>query len=380
MHYDFDTQIDRRHTGSLKWDKYADSDILPMWVADMDFKAAPEILDALKKRIDHGVFGYSNTPEGLNEIICARMKSRYGWHIQSDWILWVPGVVSALNITCDTFGRKNAPIVTTIPIYPPFLSAPTNTGHELRTVPMIKKNNRAGLDFDAIEKQFAGGASLFLLCSPHNPCGTVFDRDELETLIKLCRQYHVVLCSDEIHCDFILSQDVCHIPSASLSPEAQHQTVTLMAPSKTYNIPGLGCSFAIIPDPEKKKAFMNRMTGRIPHVNIMGLTAAKAAYEQCNPWLNQLIDYLRGNQARVMQAAGKMKGCSIDPFDATYLAWIDTRQTGINDPAVFFEKAGVGLSDGSDFGQKGFLRLNFGCPRSRLETGLDRMIQALEQI
>jgi len=377
MKYNFDDIIDRSATDSLKWEKYKNTDILPMWVADMDFKAPPAILETLHKRIEHGILGYTDIPERLNHIIQDKMKTLYDWKIDRDWLIWVPGVVCALNLVCRIFCGPEETIVTTTPIYPPFLAAPENSEKPLVTVPMIEANHRLTLDFETLEKEFKNNAGLFMLCSPYNPCGTVFTLDEINRLVTLCSDNDVIICSDEIHSDFVLDENKRHIPTASVSQTAEKRTITLMAPSKTYNIPGLGCSFAIIPDQQHRALFNRSLTGLIPHVNLLGLFAAKAAYTDCDDWLCQLIDYLKSNRDMVYNRVNKMKGCRVFPIESTYLAWIDVRGTGLTDPVAFFEQAGVGLSDGSYFGQKGFVRLNFGCPKSVLEKGLNRMEKAL---
>lgn len=379
MKYNFDEIIDRTATGSLKWGKYKDTDILPMWVADMDFKVPPAVLDTLKKSIEHGIFGYTLLPDGLDDIMIKRMETLYDWRIEKEWIIWLPGVVCGLNLACRTFCGPGKKIITTTPIYPPFLAAPSNSGKPLVTVPMIEINHRACLDFDTLEKEMKKDAGLFMFCSPYNPCGTVFTKEEINRLATLCSDNNVVICSDEIHCDLILAENKHHIPTASVSKAAEKQTITLMAPSKTYNIPGLACSFAIIPDEQLRGQFKHSVTGLIPAVNLLGLFAAESAYKDCDEWLSQLIAYLRKNRDMVQSRINKMKGCILNPVESTYLAWIDVRDTGLEDPVRFFEQAGVGLSDGSFFGKKGFVRLNFGCPRSLLEKGLDRMETALEK-
>ncbi len=375
MEYDFDRIVDRSGTASMKWQKYEKTDVLPMWVADMDFKTPPEIIQALKKRMSHEIFGYTLVPDKLSRIVADRMKKLYGWHVEPEWIIWLPGVVSGLNMACRAFGKK---IVTTTPIYPPFLSAPGNQNKEIITVPMKNENQRDTFDFNGIETAFRQGGGLFLLCSPYNPGGTLFNREELERLVSLCEEYNVILCSDEIHADFVLDPENSHIPTASISSGAADRTITLMAPSKTYNIPGLCASFAIVSDPDIREHFSKAGRGMMPAVNLLGLTAAQAAYEKCDEWLAQLITYLRSSRDLVVDRVNRMPGCSLNPIESTYLAWIDVRDTGLPDPAAFFEQAGVGLSDGRYFGRKGFVRLNFGCPRSVLEEGLKRMETALK--
>lgn len=378
MQYNFNDIIDRSGTHSMKWEKYRGTDILPMWVADMDFKAPPEVLTALAGVIDHGVLGYTNVPDDLNAVVIQRLAALYGWPVKPEWITWIPGVVSGLNTACNAIGNPDQAIVTTVPIYPPFLTVSPNCGKLLITVPMVRESGRAVLDYQGLEKAFQQNAALFLFCSPYNPCGTLFRHDEIEQLVDLCTRYDVAICSDEIHSDFVLDPGKQHIPTATVSREAASRTVTLMAPSKTYNIPGLGCSLAITPDPDLRKRFTHALNGIVPGVNLMGYAAAKAAYTLCDNWLAQLLAHLRANRDRVVERVNRMPGCRVDPLEATYLAWIDVRDTGLSDPVAFFEKGGVGLSDGKFFGQNGFVRLNFGCPAPILEEGLNRMEKALK--
>lgn len=381
MEYNFDEIINRTHTSSMKWEKYRGRDIIPMWVADMDFKAPQPVLDTLQQSIEHGIFGYTLIPDKLNEIIIDNLHTLYNWKVEKEWLIWTPGVVSALNVACAVCGTSIDKIVTTTPSYPPFLTAPSNHGKLIATVPMIEINQRATLDYHALEKEFkSNNTSLFMFCSPYNPCGSVFTKNEINQLVELCAKYDVVICSDEIHSDFVLDKDKRHIPTASVSQTAKKQTITLMAPSKTYNIPGLGCSFAVIPDEHLRNRFKANLKGVIPDVNLLGLFAAKAAYKECDEWLSQLITYLKKNRDMVQDRVNKMPGCKLNPIESTYLSWIDVRETGLEDPVLFFEQAGTGLSDGSFFGQKGFVRLNFGCPESVLEKGLKRMETALKKL
>ena len=382
MKYDFDQIIDRKNTNSLKWDKYKNSDILPMWVADMDFKCPPAIIEELHKRVDHSIFGYSIVPDKLYEVTIKHLKALYNWDVKKEWIMWFPGIVSGINACCKAFSlsdNNSSKIATTVPAYPPFLSAPENAGHRLVTSPLIEKNKRMTFDFPNLEKIFSeNDISLFILCNPYNPCGTVFTKQELTTLTKLCLQYKVIICSDEIHSDFVLDIDKKHIPTACISEDAAQNTLTFMAPSKTFNVPGLGCSFAIIKNQDLIKKLKTTSRGIVPDVNTLGITAAIAAYEKCEDWLSELISYLRGNRDYLEKEINQLPGLELNHIEATYLAWIDVRNGNIENPAKFFENAGVGLSCGSFFGQKGFVRLNFGCPKSRLEQALERMKTAIQ--
>jgi cysteine-S-conjugate beta-lyase len=267
--------------------------------------------------------------------------------------------------------------LTAVPVYPPFLTAPGHFRRNLVTVPLVLDRGRWRFDLEQLEQAVTPRTRLFLLCSPHNPVGRAFEPDELLGLAEICERHGIVICSDEIHCGLVLDRDKRHIPTAALSPEIATHTITLMAPSKTYNLPGLGCAFAVVSDPGLRRKFRAAMDGIVPHVNVMGLVAAEAAYRHGGEWLAALLDYLRQNRELVMERVNGMPGLVTTHVEATYLAWIDARGTGIDEPARFFEAAGVGLGNGEAFGGPGFLRLTFGCPRIILEEALDRMERAL---
>ncbi len=374
--FDFDRIIDRSGSGALKWDRYAGRDVLPLWVADMDFAAPPAVLAALEQRAAHGVFGYTHAPAELVEVILARLWQRHRWRVEAEALVWLPGLVVGLNVACRAVGEAGSEVLTMTPIYPPFLSAPKLSGRKLVTVPMVQQGAQWLIDFAALEAAVTPAACLLLLCSPQNPTGRVFTRDELERLADFCQRHDLVLCSDEIHGDLVLEPGCQHLPTASLDAGVAARTITLMAPSKTFNLPGLNCAFAIIPDDSLRRRFQRAMAGIVPYVNLFGYVGALAAYRDSGDWHEALLDYLRGNRALVMGALATMPGLSATCGEATYLTWIDARGTGLHDPAKFFEGAGVGLSDGAEFGAPGFLRLNFGCPRSLLEQGLERMARA----
>ena len=378
--FDFDEVIDRRSTSSAKWDKYAGKDILPLWVADMDFRSPPAVVDALKQRADHGVFGYSQPPMELTREVARMLASRYNWRVDERWIVWIPGLVTGLNVSCRAVGESGDGVMTATPVYPPFLTAPGFSNRKLATVPLAKNGNQWEFDFDLLESSLADHTRLFILCNPHNPVGRIFTQGELEQLAGLCARHDVIVCSDEIHCDLILDEEKRHIPFAALGPAIAERTITLMAPSKTYNLPGLGCSFAVMPSRRIRQRFKQAMAGIVPHVNTMGLAAALAAYRFGHNWLAALLDYLRGNRDRVQREIEQMPHVSMTPVEATYLAWIDCRPMKIKDPVRFFEQAGVGLSDGEEFGARGYVRLNFGCPRGTLDEALRRMKTALQAL
>jgi cystathionine beta-lyase len=375
--FDFDRIIDRRGTGSIKWDRYAGRDVLPLWVADMDFSAPPAVVAALQQRVGHGVYGYTHVSDELVEVILAWLRDRYKWQVKAEALVWLPGLVVGLNVACRAVGGRGSDVLTMTPIYPPFLSAPGLSERTLVTIPMVQEGAQWLIDFDAMEKAVTPAARLLLLCSPQNPTGRVFTRKELEQLADFCQRHNLVLCSDEIHCDLVLEPGIEHIPTASLDADLAARTITLMAPSKTFNLPGLNCAFAIIPDAGLRGRFQRAMAGIVPYVNLLGYVGALAAYRDSGDWHAALLDYLRGNRDLVLEAVADMPGLSATRGEATYLTWIDARGTGLDDPAGFFEQAGVGLSDGREFGLPGFLRLNFGCPRAVLEQALERMRKAL---
>ncbi|MEW6428312.1 MAG: PatB family C-S lyase [Thermodesulfobacteriota bacterium] len=377
---DFDTVPDRADTGSLKWWKYAGTTIRPMWVADMDFPSPACILAALRQRIDHGVFGYTVVPQGLPATVVAWLWRRYRWRIEPGWLVWIPGLVAGLNLACRALLSPGEEALALTPVYPPFLTAAEHNGG--RTVRVELADRAAGwrIDFAALERAITAKSRLLLLCHPHNPVGRVWTGEELAQLLDLCRRHDLFVCSDEIHCDLLLEPAAVHLPFAGLDEDAGARTITLMAPSKTFNIPGLGCSFAVIADPALRRRFRAAMAGLIPEVNLFGFTAAEAAYRDGGPWLEELIAYLRGNRDLVEGRVGDMPGVRMHHVEATYLAWLDVRGLGLPHPAPFFEvEAGVGLSDGADFGAPGYLRLNFACPRRDLDAALSRMEAAVRR-
>lgn len=375
--FDFDLPVDRTGTGSFKWDRYAGRDVIPLWVADMDFRSPPAVVDALHRRVDHGVFGYGQAPPGTEAAVIAMLEREYSWKVDPEWLVWLPGLVSGLNVLCRAVGGEGDAVATFTPIYPPFLSAPLLAGRDLVRVPLAHGAGRWSVDLSTLEQRLTSRTKLLLLCSPHNPVGRAWSRAELEDLAGLAVDRGLIIGSDEIHAGLILDADKRHIPVATLGAQVATRTITLMAPSKTFNIPGLGSSFAIISDPGLRRAFQRAMEGIVPHVNVFGYVATQAAYDQGGPWHEALIAYLRANRDLVEQTVATMPGLEMAHVEATYLAWIDARNTGLPSPAAFFEEHGIGLSDGADFDAPGFVRLNFGCRRALLVQALERMRAAL---
>ena len=377
MNYNFDEVINRKNTDSFKWDFFQDpEETIPMPVADMDFRSAEPILQALREVTEHGVFGYSIVPEELKDILQKRLERLYGWKTEKEWQVWIPGLVPAITATCRAIGEIGDAVITSIPVYHPFHLAPGYVGKKLQTFPLIEVDNRWTFDFEALEKAITEYTKLFMLCNPYNPAGTVFTQEELEKLAEICQRHNLIICSDEIHCDLILDKNKKHIPIASLSQVTENMTITLLAPSKTFNIAGLGCSVAIIPNPELRQKFNAAKDGFFPPLPRHSMVAAMAAYRDCEDWRLQLIDYLRANHDYMFQALNGYKGLKLFPLEATYLAWIDARETGIEDIQERILKAGVRLMDGKIFMGEGFLRLNFACPKSVLEEAVKRIKSA----
>ncbi len=378
MTYDFTTCPDRRGTGSLKWERHAGRDVLPMWVADMDFVSAPEIIAALQERAAHGVFGYTIPPKSTVEAALEYLQTRHGVTATAEQIVWFPGLVPALNVACRAFVQPGEEVLTCTPVYPPFLSAPDHAGVGLRTVDLVEKNDTWDIDFDALESAVTPRTKLFILCNPHNPVGRVFPEATVARLADFCRKHQLVLISDEIHCDLVLD-DAPHVSGLKFPGP---KTVAMFAPSKTFNLAGLACAFLVIPDAATRRTFQHAARGLITEVNAFGYTGCEVALRHGWPWRDQLLDVLRANRDHVENfIATSLPGIRTWHVEATYLAWLDARELHLPNAAKFFEDHGVGLSDGVPFGAPaGFLRLNFGCPRTQLDEAMQRMARATQSL
>jgi len=376
----FESIPDRRNTHSLKWGKYDGSDIIPLWVADMDFKSPPEVVSAAVKAAEFGNFGYCHTPLTLVDILLQRFKDLYHWQIQKNWIIWLPSVACGLNVCCRALKMDSSQVFTQIPIYPPFLSAPGNFGLSSKKIPMKLENHRFSFDFDALGKLDTSPGDLFMLCHPHNPVGTAYTEAELHRFSEWIVSRKLYLCSDEIHCDLILDSESKHFPIASISPELAKRCITLMAPSKTFNLPGFGCSFAIISEPQLRVKFKLACQGIVPEPPGMGFALAEAAYRHGEPWRQELLKYLTQNRDDACNELSRMPFLVPYSPQATYLLWIDARELPVDNPHKYFEEYGVGLSDGKDFAAPGFLRLNLGCSNQLLHEALQRMNKACEAL
>jgi cystathionine beta-lyase len=382
MTFDFDRVVERRGTDSNKWHKFG-PDVLPLWVADMDFRSPEPVIEALRARVEHGVFGYlrEGAPE-LVEVFTDRCRKRYGWDVPPDAILLMPGVNPANNVAARTVCEHGDGFVILTPAYPPLLRVPGNVGLSAQLPALARgPDGRYEIDFDVFERAITSTTRAFLLCNPHNPVGRVYTRPELERLAEICLRRGLTIIADEVHCDLVYSGHE-HVPMASLGPEVAARTITLMAPSKTFNQAGLKASVGIVTDPALRERFQAARVDMVqPTANVLGYTAMVAAYRDGGPWHEALLRYLEANRDFLAEyVRQQLPGVTMAKPEGTYLAWLDCRASGIAEPFTFFlERAKVALNDGKAFGTpgEGFVRLNFGTPRSILADGLARMRSAL---
>lgn len=408
MQYDFETVHERRGTDSSKWARFP-PDVIPMPVADMDFLSPEPVRRALHERVDQGFYGYGRTSEEFHGVFTSRLKRRYGWDVPTDALVPLPGVISGFNMGLRAVTGKGVSswtsrsdalrmwlsigwralmksgesVVIQLPSYGPILTSPYHHGLARHEAFLVHgQSGRYEIDWQSFESAFDKTTRVFLLCNPHNPVGRVFSPEELRRMAETCLAHDVWIISDEIHSDLVLDGNV-HTPIASLSPEIAKRTITLMSPSKTFNLAGLKASVAIITNPKLRTRFEAAKGGLVGAVNVLGYTAMTAAYRDCDDWLHELTEYLTANRDFLTTFVHeRMPQIALYPAEATYLAWLDCNALKLpkNDPFTWFlEYARVGLGDGSNFGTpgEGYVRLNFGCPRSTLEEGLERMARAL---
>jgi cysteine-S-conjugate beta-lyase len=392
LKYNFDAIIERRGTNSSKWRLYPE-DVLPLWVADMDFAAPEPIRQALHRLVDQGVLGYEFPTGELRETVAARMQSLYGWQVSPDAIVATPGVVAGFTLAANALCSAGQGLLVQPPVYPPFLKVNGSVGLVRQDAPLVLETNAAtlkyGVDFDIFQKAVhSAGAKtgMFLLCNPHNPTGQIYSKNDLIRMADICLKNDINICSDEIHCEILLG-GTSHLPIAALDPEIANRTITLIAPSKTFNVPGLFCGFAIIPNKELLERYKKTVECMAMHVSSPGLAAAQVAFSgACDEWLAALRIYLTGNRDFLVAfVRDQLGGIKTTVPDATYLAWLDctglVRSGKFSSTAQEFilKTAKVALNEGRDFGPggEGFVRLNFGCPRLTLVEALMRMKSAL---
>jgi len=382
MTFDFDTNVNRRESECAKWHVFGD-EMLPMWVADMEFRSPQPVIDAILDRVNHGVFGYGLPPDGIKDVVIEWVNKRYGWDVSPEDLIFVPGVVSGFNLGAHAVTRPGDGVVLQTPTYGPFFNVAENVGLvQQESELFLNDDGHYHIDFDAFETSMSGRSRIFMLCNPQNPTGRVFNQEELERMAEICIKHDVIICSDEIHGDLVFSENK-HIPIASLSPEIATQTITLIAPSKTFNIAGLKASVAIITDKNLRSKFDKARKGLLGGVSVIGYCAAMAAYKEGGPWLDALLAYLEGNRDFLFKSIKEeFPGISMSNPEGTFLAWLDCRKAdlGVKPSEFFKEKAKVVMNDGDWFGKggTGFIRLNFGCPRFMLIEALDKMKDALQ--
>jgi cystathionine beta-lyase len=371
----FDEIIDRRGTGSMKWDGVRE-DQIPLWVADMDFAAPPQVVEALRKRIEKAVFGYARPTDELNAAIVDYLKKAHDFEVDPSWLVWLPNLTPAINVICKMIAAKNGTVMTNTPMFSHILEAPRNNGIKPVEVPLAYGSSGWKMDLLAMEAMAKPTVRSFILCNPHNPVGRVYTRSELEELAAFCERHDLLVCSDEIFCDLVLEGQ--HVPFASLNKNTLQRTITLMSPAKTYNLAGLPCAFAIIPNNDIREQFEKACDGLIPGLGVLELSACLAAYRDSAKWRNDLLDYLRANRDFLAEFLRKnIPQLKMSKVEGTFVAWLDAKALGVENPYLFFKDSGVVLSNGKPHGGDGFLRLNFGCPRATLSDALQRMANAV---
>lgn len=377
--YDFDRVRDRRHSDSHKWTEYP-ADVIPMWLSDMDFPAAPEIIAALHERVEHGFFGYVLPPAELAELFVEYLAKKYQWKIPAEQVVFCPSTHDGFNLTAKAVGSPGDSILMLTPLYPPLLTTPARADKKTITVRFPQNaDGRFALDFDALEAAIEKQTRMLLFSNPHNPGGHVFTRDELTRLGEICLRHDLVICSDDIHSGLVYS-DETYTPFAAISPEVADRSVILMGPSKTFNLPGLKISLAVIPNPTLRQKIRDQID-RYPY-STLALVAALTAYRECNDWYEELMPYLQANRDYLFQfVQNELPETRMNLPGATYLSWLDCRRLELSEKTsdFFLREAKVALTDGTYFGAggEGFVRLNFACPRSVLEQALEQIKAAL---
>ena len=369
---DFDAPRERRGTWSTRWERYP-ADVIPLWVADTDFRAPPPVLAAMQRRIEHGIFGYSVQPPTLRDAVIERMRRLYAWRVEPEWVVFVSGIVPGLHLAARHLTRPDQHALVPTPVYHHLKRSLVLANREHTDVPLVLSKGRWVWDEDFLAGAAKANTRLLFLCNPQNPGGTIFTRDELARLADFAQKHDLVICSDEIHADILLDEGKPHVPIASVSREASKRTVTLISTNKAFGFPGAGCAFAIIEDPELRRAFSADHHATVHDPSVFGYEASLAAYRECGGWLEEQLAYLRSNRELVERAIGSMPGLEMAHVEATYLAWIDATGLGVADPYQYFLERGVALSPGAQFGAPKFVRLNFGTQRALLEKALQRM-------
>lgn len=386
--FNFDEQFNRKNTNSLKWDLFKDrikaqykvedaSDILPMWVADMDFSIPQVITDAIKERLEHPIFGYSYVSDACKNAIQDWFKRRHNWHIETNTILFHQGVVPALATIIETFTNPGDKIGISTPVYPPFFNIPKAQNREVVECDLVSNDNSFEFDFSELEAQFKLGVKLYILCSPHNPGGVVWLKEDLEKLVQLCIQYDVLLISDEIHADIVFD-GYKHIPTLTVKDAEKAKIITCIAPTKTFNIAGIHAAMMVVPNVElRNKLNRDKAAHGRDDLNILASAAVKAAYEDGEQWVDEMITYVSNNMDYVVEQLNQLEGIRATKPQSTYLIWIDYRGTGLSEEEMMLrllEKGKLALEPGTKYSEagRGFLRMNVACPFETVKDGVER--------
>lgn len=373
--FDFDTVIDRKNWNSVKWSKYGDRDVLPFWVADMDLPTPSFVIDALRDRLKHPILGYTAPPSELTDAFVAWNARQFDWVVDPDWVVPISAVVPGLNLSVRSVGTEGDYSLIPIPVYPPFLEVPVQSHRKGIYSHLVFENDSWVMDFDDISFK-TKNASTLLFCNPQNPTGRVYTESELTQLGKICLENDTLLISDEIHWGLVLEPSCKHIPIASLSEDFANNSITLISHTKTYNVAGLLSAIAVIPNPAIRQRFETLVERTMPSGSPLAYAAGIAAYNDTSNWLEELSSYLRTNRDLVLKTIESLAAIDSCPIEGTHLCWIDGRSLGVSDAAEHFESHGLGLSDGAEFGNPGFVRFNFAAPRKLLRQGLDRLVIA----
>jgi cystathionine beta-lyase len=372
MLYNFDQPTFRRGTNSIKWDFKPENE-LPMWVADMDFESPAEIKEALFRLADYGIYGYTRASDELLDILVKRLAENHDWEVEKEWIVLLPGLVPGLHASARILPSEKSAVMTSVPVYFHLFKAASSAGNQTIEIPFVNDNGKWQMDFEEMKKQLTHETGMYMLCNPQNPNGRVFSKEELRQLADFCLENDLILVSDEIHCDLIIDPTKKHISVASLDKRIEAQSITLLSPSKTWNIAGLGGSFAVIPDAEIRKSFQNVCFGIMPHTSSWQAESMTAAYKYGEPWRKELIHYLKVNHDYLLEEINKIPGLRMEPLEATYLAWISCEK---ENPEEYLESFGLGVSGGYQFHGKGFFRLNFGTQRANIVRAVEILKKA----
>ena len=380
MPFNFDAPVDRSNSDSIRWDRYAAGDVIPLWVADMDFQSPPCVMGALAERVQHGVFGYTHAPDSLRHEIALYLANQYNWEVNPDWIIVLPSVVSGLYTAVRQLTTPGEHVIVPQPVYHHLRLACSEGPRPFTEIPLELSHDRWVLPWQTLGQFCQANTKLALLCNPQNPGGTVYTPSELQQFAAFCEERDILICSDEIHAGLVLDPKTHHTPIASLSKSTSMRTVTLMSLNKVFNFPGIGLAWAVAENPRLRDAMQTDLHRTIADPGLLAYTATLAAIRDGESWRQSLLQYLRGNRDYVAARIKAMRPLSMATMEASYLAWIDCSALNCADPHALFLGAGVALSPGSQFNAPQFVRLNFGTQRALLEQAMDRMALALASV